>query len=111
MEEYKRRDRVLPDTTAGAAYVCVQILADAIGRTGSLDRNKIRDAIAATNLRTIMGQIRFQPDGTANMYNPDGSINAIGAMSQWIDGKQQLIWPKDLATAPFAYPAKPFKER
>ena len=111
VDEYKRRDGVLPDTVAGAAYVCVQILVNAIETTGTLARDKIRDAIAATNLITIMGQIRFQPDGTAHMYNSDGSINAIGAMSQWIDGKQQLVWPKDLATAPFAYPAKPFKER
>jgi branched-chain amino acid transport system substrate-binding protein len=111
VDEHVKKDGVLPDTVAGAAYVCVQVLADAVARAGTLDRDKIRDAIAATNMMTIMGRVRFNPDGTANMYNPDGKINAIGAMSQWIKGKQQLIWPSDLATAPFAYPAKPWKER
>lgn len=111
VDEHVKKDGVLPDTVAGAAYVCVQVLADAIARAGTLGRDKIRDAIAATNMITIMGRIRFNSDGTANMYNPDGKINAIGAMSQWINGKQLLIWPPDLATAPFAYPAKPWKER
>jgi branched-chain amino acid transport system substrate-binding protein len=111
VDEHVKRDGVVPDTVAGAAYACVQVLTDAIARAGTLDRDKIRGAIAATNMMTIMGRVRFNSDGTANMYNPDGKINAIGAMSQWIKGKQQLIWPRDLATAPFAYPAEPWKER
>jgi len=111
VDEAVKRDGVLPDTTTGAGYVCLQVLVDAIERAGTLDRDKIRDAIAATDMTTLMGPIRFLPDGTANMYNPDGTINAIGGMSQWIDGVQQLIWPPDLATVPFAYPAKPFAER
>src|SRR5437588_9050813 len=37
------------DPIAGPAYACVQILAGAIGRAGSLDRDKIRDAVAATD--------------------------------------------------------------
>jgi branched-chain amino acid transport system substrate-binding protein len=111
VEEYKKRDGVLPDTTAGSGYVCIQILADAIERAGALDRDKIRDSIAETDVMTIMGPIRFEPDGTPKMYGPDGKINAIGGMSQWIDGKQQLVWPTEFATAPLAYPAKPFRER
>jgi branched-chain amino acid transport system substrate-binding protein len=111
VEEYKRRDGVLPDTTAGAGYVCIQILSDAIERAGSLDRNKIRGAIADTHMTTIMGSIRFEPDGTPKMYGPSGEMNAIGGMSQWIEGTQHLVWPPEFSTAPFSYPARPFKER
>lgn len=111
VKEYKKRDRVLPDTTAGSGYACVQILSDAIERAGTLSRDKIRDAIASTDMTTIMGPIRFEQDGTPKMYGPDGKINAIGGMSQWIDGKQELVWPPRLATASLAYPAKPFKQR
>ncbi len=111
VEEHMKRHGTYPQNTTGSAFVCVQIIADAIGRAAALDRDKIRDAIAATNMMTIMGQIRFNSDGTTNMYNPDGKINAIGAMSQWLKGRRELIWPPDLATAPFAYPAKAWKER
>ncbi|NQU13934.1 MAG: amino acid ABC transporter substrate-binding protein [Desulfobacteraceae bacterium] len=111
VEEFKKRDKVLPDTTAGAGYVCVQILANAIERCGILNREKLRDAIADTDMVTIMGPIRFEADGTPKMYGPDGKILAIGGMSQWIEAKQELVWPPNLATSSFAYPAKPFKER
>jgi branched-chain amino acid transport system substrate-binding protein len=109
--EFEKRDKALPDTTAGAGYVCVQVLANAIEKVGVLDRQKLRDAIAATDMETIMGPISFEADGTPKMYGPDGKILAIGGMSQWIKEKQELVWPPNLATTPFAYPAKPFNER
>jgi len=30
---------------------------------------------------------------------------------QWLSGKQELIFPKESATAPVAYPAPPFAKR
>lgn len=90
------------DPITGPAYACVQILANAITRAGSLDRQKVRDAIAATDMVTVVGQVKFRPDGT-------GIVQSV--FDQWINGKQELIWPKDAATAPFAYPAPPFAKR
>jgi len=90
------------DPIAGPAYACVQILAGAIGRAGSLDRDKIRDAIAATDMVTVIGPVKFRQDGT-------GIVNAV--FLQWLNGKQELVWPRDSATAPLAYPAPPFAKR
>ena len=90
------------DPIAGPAYACVQILAGAIGRAGSLDRDKIRDAIAATDMVTVIGPVKFRPGGT-------GIVNAV--FLQWLNGKQELVWPRDSATAPLAYPAPPFAKR
>ena len=86
----------------GPAYACVQILAAAITRAGSTDREKIRDAIAATDMVTVIGPVKFRPDGT-------GIVQA--AFAQWQHGKQELVWPKEYATAPLAYPAPPFAKR
>jgi branched-chain amino acid transport system substrate-binding protein len=80
----------------------VQILADAIERAGTLDRDAIRDAIAATDMMTVIGPVTFNADGTGNVLNP---------MSQWQNGQLELVWPEDQATAPLAYPAIPFEER
>jgi hypothetical protein len=33
------------------------------------------------------------------------------AFLQWINGKQELVWPKEFATVPLAYPAPPFARR
>jgi branched-chain amino acid transport system substrate-binding protein len=90
------------DPIVGPSYACIQILADAIPRAGALDRDKIRDAIAATNTTTVVGPVRFRPDGT-------GEVKVF--FQQWLKGKQELVWPKDFATAPFAYPAPPFSQR
>ena len=101
-DAYQKRFNRPADPLVGPAYACVQILADAITRAGSLDREKIRDAIAATNMTTVVGPVRFRQDGT-------GEIKVF--FQQWLKGKQELVWPKEFATAPFAYPAPPFSQR
>ncbi len=101
-EAYQKRLGRPGDPLAGPAYACVQILANAIERGGSLDRDKIRDAMAATNMMTVEGPVQFNPDGTGRQ-----PIVAI----QWLNGKQELVWPKTFATKPFGYPAPPFKQR
>ena len=41
---------------------------------------------------------------------PSGE-RAKAAFAQWQNGKQELVWPKDFATAPLAYPAPAFSKR
>jgi branched-chain amino acid transport system substrate-binding protein len=89
------------DPIVGPAYACVQIVAAAISKAGG-DREKVRDAVAATDMTTVIGPVKFRPDGT-------GIVQA--AFAQWQNGKQELIWPKEFATAPLAYPAPPFAKR
>ena len=90
------------DVMTGPSYASVQILAKAIERAGALDKDKIRDAIAATEMTTVVGPVRFRPDGT-------GIVPSV--FNQWLNGKQELVWPKEFATAPFVYPAPPFAKR
>jgi branched-chain amino acid transport system substrate-binding protein len=89
------------DPIAGPAYACVQILAAAAARGGA-DREKLRDAIAATDMTTVIGPVKFRPDGT-------GIVQSV--FLQWLNGKQELVWPKESATTPLAYPAPPFAKR
>ncbi|MEJ2719030.1 MAG: amino acid ABC transporter substrate-binding protein [Deltaproteobacteria bacterium] len=74
----------------GPAYAAVQILAAAIKKAGSLDREKIRNALAATNMMTVKGPVKFRPNNTAVV---------VYGLRQWQNGKQQIIWPPDIATA------------
>jgi branched-chain amino acid transport system substrate-binding protein len=90
------------DPIAGPAYACVQIVANALTRAGALDREKLRAAIAATDMTTVEGPVRFRPDGT-------GIVQSV--FVQWINGKQELVWPKESATTPVVYPAPPFAKR
>jgi branched-chain amino acid transport system substrate-binding protein len=90
------------DPIAGPAYAAVQILSAAVTKANALDRDKIRDAVAATDMTTVVGPVKFRPDGT-------GIVQSV--FVQWINGKQELVWPKESATAPLAYPAPPFSKR
>jgi branched-chain amino acid transport system substrate-binding protein len=101
-EAYQKLLKRPADPLVGPAYACIQILADALPRAGALDRDKLRDAIAATNMTTVVGPVRFRSDGT-------GEVTVF--FQQWLKGKQELIWPKEFATAQFGYPAPPFSQR
>jgi branched-chain amino acid transport system substrate-binding protein len=91
------------DVLAGPAYAAVQVLAAAIERAGSLDPTKIRDAIAATDMMTVEGSIKFRPDGT--IFDP------CPAVVQWQGGSQKLVWPQEFRETSFVYPTPPWKER
>ncbi len=90
------------DVIVGPAYACVQIAARAIERAGALEPRAIRDAMAATDLETVMGRVRFRPDGT-------GIVPTV--FVQWQAGRQELVWPKNLGAVPLLYPAPPWRAR
>jgi branched-chain amino acid transport system substrate-binding protein len=90
------------DVLVGPAYACVQALAAAVEKAGTLDRDAIRDAMAATDISTVIGPVTFNADGTGNVLNP---------LVQWQNGKMQLIWPSDQKSGDFVFPAPPFDQR
>lgn len=90
------------DPMTGPSYATVQILAAALTRAGAADREKVRDAIAATDMTAVIGPVKFRPDGT-------GIVQSV--FIQWINGKQELVWPKEFSTAPLAYPAPAYSRR
>jgi branched-chain amino acid transport system substrate-binding protein len=52
-----------PDYTTSEAYDAIRVVLDAIKRAGSLDREKIRAAMAATDMEGTRGRIRFDKNG------------------------------------------------
>jgi len=88
---YKAKHNKLPAVTVGVTYSCVQILADAIKRAGTLDPNKIRDAVAATDMTTVQGPVKFRPDGVG--------ITPVAIM-QWQKGVSQVIYHEKFTTSP-----------
>lgn len=91
------------DLLTGSAYASIQILAAAIEKAGTLDTTKIRDAIAATDMMTVMGKVKFRPNGTL--------IDPCPVVVQWLAGDRKLVWPKEFRETPFVYPIPSWKER
>ncbi len=100
--KHQRRFGRPADVLVGPAYACVQIVANAIQRAGTLDHAAIRDAIAATNTTTVVGPVRFRPDGT-------GIVPTV--IVQWQSGQQQMVWPRDLGGVPLVYPLPAWRAR
>ncbi|MDM0067402.1 amino acid ABC transporter substrate-binding protein [Variovorax sp. J31P207] len=79
-----------PDRWAsGHAWAGLEILQQSVAKVG-LDRKALRDNIAKSEFKTILGPIRF--DGGENASIP-------GTVAQWQNGEFEVVWPKDRATA------------
>jgi len=91
------------DVMTGSAYASIQILVAAIEKAGTLDTTKIRDAISDTDMMTVIGKVKFRPDGTL--------IDPCPAVVQWLDGNRRLVWPKEFRETPFVYPIPLWKDR
>lgn len=87
---------------AGQAYAAIQVIADAIERAGSLDHDKVRDALTTTDLDTIEGHITF---------NTNGTVNKEHFLVQYIDGVETIVWPDEMAEKDIVYPFPAWTDR
>ncbi len=100
---YEAETKEKPYETVGAGWASVQVVADAIARAGSLDRKKIRDAMAATNMMTVTGPVKFKANGAAEFqYMP---------IEQVQKGVEVLVWPESVKETNPVYPAPTWKQR
>jgi len=87
------------------AYAAAYVIADVLKRAKSLKPADIKEALSQTNMMTVFGPVRFISYG--KMINQNKLPTYV---VQWIDGKLELVWPKDLATKPLVYPVNWLKE-
>jgi branched-chain amino acid transport system substrate-binding protein len=87
--------RVVPYQTAQAS-AAIYVWKDAFQRAQSLDPEKVRQALADTDLATFYGRVRFAPDGS----NPGKTM----VMRQIQGGKYLVVWPKEVAAATLIAP-------
>ena len=79
-----------PDRWAsGHTWAGLEILTAGVKKVG-LDRKALRDYIANTSHKTIIGDVKFS--GSENITTP-------GTVSQWQNGEFEVVWPTTLATA------------
>ncbi|MBI5602959.1 MAG: ABC transporter substrate-binding protein [Deltaproteobacteria bacterium] len=88
------------------AYAAMFVIADVLKRAKSLSHEDIRQALAATDLMTAFGRIKFTSYGKKTNQNKVATY-----LVQWNKGKLECVWPKEYATVKYLYPHKPWKER
>lgn len=93
---YQKEMGRVPDYHPPQSSAAVEVFVHAIETTGSLDPEKLRDAIAATDMQTFYGAIRFNEKGQ--------NIGKGMSVVQVQGGKLQTVYPPAAATAPLVYP-------
>lgn len=88
---------VVPYQSAQAA-AAIEIWANAFERAQSLDPQKLRDALAATDMETFYGNIKFNSRGE-NIAKPM-------VMRQIQNRKYEVVYPEKYADAKFEFPRK-----
>lgn len=88
----------------GLTHAVLEVAVDAIGRAGNLDKTKIRNALAETNLNTIVGIVNFKAPLTSQQkarYSPfpelsqykDHYVVVTPVAVQWVKGTK---WPWEM---------------
>jgi branched-chain amino acid transport system substrate-binding protein len=86
-----------------AGYSGCQVLMEAIRRAGSLEGEKVRDAILKMDLNTVFGAFKVASDGVQIAHKM--------VMFQWQDGKKVIVWPEELAPGKPLFPTPPWSQR
>ena len=88
------------------AYAGMYVIADALKRAKTLTPDGVRDALAATNMMTAFGPVKFISYGQKTQQN---SLPTF--LVQLINGKLETVWPKNVSTRKYVYPVPKWDQR
>lgn len=98
-EEYVKRFNKPTEYHGAEAYAACQVIADTLKRAKSFSQEDVKAALAETDMETVFGPVKFVS------YDKKINQNRLPTyLVQWIDGKLELVWPKDVASKPYVYP-------
>ena len=105
VEYYKQNNqRPIAYHTAGAA-ACIVTYLHAMQTAKSVKPAVVRDALAAVDLETLYGRVKFTPEG-------DGDPLLLGpAIGQVQKGVIELVYPPAAKTANLIYPSPKWNEK
>ena len=105
-QAYAKKWSAEPGPLAAEGYAAAKVLEQAVRRAGSLDQEKLREALAALETETPLGPYKVDRLGAQLAARP--------LLLQIVRGRRVIIWPEAYATAKWQpYPAwearKPLK--
>ncbi|MCP1727200.1 branched-chain amino acid transport system substrate-binding protein [Natronospira proteinivora] len=96
VKSYEARFDRRPSFHAAGGYGSCQLFAKAVEKAGTLDQDKVRDALLELETTTVFGPYAVDERGyqTANQ----------GVFIQWQDGEKVVVWPSPLADSEARFP-------
>ncbi|MEO8143076.1 MAG: amino acid ABC transporter substrate-binding protein [Betaproteobacteria bacterium] len=106
VQAYSKKWSAEPGALAAEGYAAAKVLEQAVLRAGSLETEKLREALAALETETPLGGYKVERSGAQLAARP--------LLVQIIRGRREIVWPEALASAKLQpYPAwearKPMK--
>lgn len=98
-DNFQKKFGVDTEYHGAEAYAAAYVIADTLKRARSMSPEDVRTALAATDMMTVFGPVKFIA------YEKMTNQNKLPTyLVQWIDGKLELVWPKEMASKPHVYP-------
>ncbi|MFA6222630.1 MAG: ABC transporter substrate-binding protein [Desulfomonilaceae bacterium] len=105
VDAYKKKYGLEPEGYGtSSSYMAVYVLKDAIERAGSLDPDKVVDAMKKTDMMGVYGRIKFDPKTNQIVPSLDPKEGAVGTIFQWQAGKRIVVFPQTIATGKILLP-------
>jgi branched-chain amino acid transport system substrate-binding protein len=80
-----------PSYQAATAYAAGQILEQAIVNAGAIARKAVTNSLLTLDVYTVVGRYAVDASGQQR--------KRIDMVVQWQEGRKQIVWPRELATA------------
>jgi len=114
-DDYLASFRREADYHGAQGYAAWQVALDALMRIDAagkpINRETIKEALQETSLMTVMGLIEhleWTDDMGHHYYNQGLPLTYV---MQWQNMKQEVVWPKDAASADYIFPVPKYEER
>jgi branched-chain amino acid transport system substrate-binding protein len=104
---FREKNGFLPSYDDACACTAGLALQFAIEKAKSLDPKKVRDALASLDENTILGRLKFNPDGTR--FEPAIYITQIQAKDTSIE--PIIVYPEAYKEGNYVYPLPPWDKR
>ncbi len=103
VEAWRKRWQGEPGGLAAGTYAAALVLEQAVRKSGSLDQERLREALSALDTETPIGYYRVDQAGA--------QVAAKPAVVQILAGRREVVWPRALATAQWHLPYPRWDER
>lgn len=105
-DKYMKKYGTATEYHGAEAYASMQVVADVLKRAKDMTPAAVREALVATDMKTVFGSVKFTSYGKKTQQNKLPTY-----LVQWQKGILETVWPKEVATKPYVYPVPPWGKR
>jgi branched-chain amino acid transport system substrate-binding protein len=100
---YEKEFKRAPAVQSAGAYAACRLLTATVQRIGSLDSDKLREALLPLKTKTVLGDFAVDERGHQTAHK--------AITIQWQNGQQVVVWPDDVTSGKPRFPSPPWSQR